>query len=478
MTDCYSHVSDTIAAISTPRGKAAIAIIRLSGAEAHKIVKYVTSPSCTKFGDVDTSSVTDDLEMQLCDKKCAESKLKFNKMQKTTFYYNSEKLDEGMFCLYKAPKSYTGEDMAELYCHGNDFIVSQVLECLLQHCRLARKGEFTHRAFLNRKIDLTQAEAIGNLLNAESQKAQKSALLQLEGRLYNKIRDLLDSLTELRILFELAIDFVEDEVPDYKPEIVVEKINNLLYELSSLIDVGQNGIFVQNGFKICLTGAPNVGKSSMFNAFLQTERAIISHTPGTTRDYLEDTFYLNGFLIRLYDTAGIHESLDPVEKIGIRRSKQLLKEVDCVIYITDPSIDESINQCQINWLPENKLIRVLNKIDLITQPLDFQKWKGYIPCSTITKDGLSELKQILLSKFDKIDSEMETGIISTARQLSCVKNAYKYLAKAKESFQKGTGIDFIAFDIQQASNFLEQIIGKVSEDDVLTKIFENFCIGK
>ena len=540
------YISDTIAAIATPKGKAALAIIRISGSKTFEIIKKIAKislpPHSWRGKGGGKYNVGATLAVARINKGRGEPypydlstnvKWKYHRMLRATFHHESKVLDEGMLCLFKAPKSFTGEDMAELYCHGNDFIVSQILQCILQHCRLAEKGEFTRRAFLNRKIDLTQAEAIGNLLNAETKKSHEAALLQLEGRLYKKIKSILDKLTELKIIFELAIDFIEDEVPEYNPLAVENKINSILNELKTLIDTGQDGIIITEGIKVCLIGAPNVGKSSIFNAFLETERAIITPIPGTTRDYLEEAFSLDGYKIRLFDTAGIHESDDPIEKIGIERSKKLIQEVDLVFYISDPSIEENVNQYHLNCIPKGKVIKVLNKADLLkpysphihgdtsssphihgggkggdstdafmlsvgSQEERFEvpqictdgthkcvpyshmgeEHKGYTPCSTKTKDGLEPLKKELLSRFKNIDEEMESGIITNTRQFSAVKNAFHHLSKAKESFQSDIGVDFIAFDIQQASSFIEEIIGKISPEDVLEKIFENFCIGK
>ena len=384
-----------------------------------------------------------------------------------------------MIRLFKAPRSYTGENMAELYCHGNDFIVSQILEVLLKYCRLADKGEFTFRAFLNKKIDLTQAEAIGNLLTSQTKNSQKSALIQLEGKLYHKIKSILDKLNDLRILFELAIDFIEDEVPEYNYEKILSIIDDISTDLNQLIVKAPDGIITHDGLKVCLTGAPNVGKSSIFNAFLEKERAIITPIPGTTRDYLEERFVLNGFLIRLFDTAGIQETTDVVENIGIKRSYEMINNADLVFYITSKEIDPHDNETFLTELPIEKTIRVINKSDLLDNN-EKELWKsdGYILCSTLKENGIDEIKNHLSSCFNNIDTEFESGIITNTRQLSCAKACFYSLEKAKDSLIKGLGIDFVAFDIQQASNYLEEIIGKVSGDDILLKIFQTFCIGK
>jgi tRNA modification GTPase len=458
-------MSDTIAAISTAKGKSALSVIRISGPKTFELLAKIVK-SKINFE-----------KLQL-----KESKKVFRKMYKANFYDENRLIDEGMICLFKAPSSFTGEDMAELYCHGNDFIVSQVLESILRYCRLATKGEFTLRAFLNRKIDLTQAEAIANLLSAQTKKAQKAALLQLEGRLKTNISSILSDITKLRVIFELAIDFVEDEVPEFDIENLLKDIDDIIFRLQSLINTAHDGIVVQNGIKICLAGAPNVGKSSIFNAFLQTERAIVTPIPGTTRDYIEEAFALSGYLIRLFDTAGIRDSQDTVEKIGIERSLSLIQTADIVFYVTTNEISEDINNEFLALLPPSKTIKVINKADLLTyeQQENFVK-QAYVLCSAVQGkevDGLKNLKEKLLANFNNIDDELENGVITNSRQLSCVKNCLDSVLKAKEGLLNENGIDFVAFDIQQASNALENIIGRISNDDILNKIFDNFCIGK
>lgn len=450
--------NDTIAAISTAKGKAALAIIRISGDDTFDILKKV-SKTLINFDKI--------------------NKNQYKKMYKASFYEENRLLDEGMLCIFKAPNSFTGENMAELYCHGNDFIVNQVLESVLRYCRLAEKGEFTLRAFLNRKIDLTQAEAISNLLEAQTKKAQSAALFQLEGRLKNNISIILDKIIELRIIFELAIDFVEDEVPDFNLKNIEQKMSDIISLLNDLINTAHDGIIVQQGIKVCLIGAPNVGKSSIFNSFLETERAIVTPIPGTTRDYLEEVFALSGFMIRLFDTAGIRESDDCVEKIGIERSLELIKSSDYVFYISTVDISEELNQEFLGKLPKQKTIKILNKSDLLTED-NVSEYinQGYIKCSTVTNNGLNDIKIRLLQEFKNIDTELESGIITNSRQLACVKKCCDNMLKAKEALLYDSGLDFIAFDIQQASYALEEIIGKVSSDDILNKIFDNFCIGK
>jgi len=437
-------ISDTIAAIATPIGNAALAIIRISGKDTFNIVKKITH-----------------LDL---------SKKKFRRLYKGTFLKDGKTIDQGMLTLFPAKASYTGEDMAELYCHGSQYIVTQLLETILQYCRPAERGEFTLRAFLNKKIDLTQAEAVGNLLTAKTEKAHQAALSQLNGHLFLQIQKLLDLFTDLRVTFELAIDFIEDEVPNFNANTITQKIDHLLSELKALEDTAQNGMIITQGLRVCLIGPPNVGKSSIFNAFLQTSRAIITEIPGTTRDYLEEDLSLEGYLIKLFDTAGIRDTQDPIEKIGIQKTQEITATADLVINVQDDTTPPEENS-------EN-IIRLINKIDLMSADAikEYTK-KGYIPCSATQPNGIDALKSEILRRLKTIDTE-NTGIITNARQLSCVKNAHQNLQKAKEAMKADSGYDFIAFDIATASAHLEEIIGKVSTDDVLNKIFSEFCIGK
>jgi len=440
-------IYDTIAAIATPAGKAALGIIRISGQKTFEIVQHLTGKDISIYQP--------------------------RKMSRATIYCDDKVLDYGMLCLFPAPHSYTGEDMAELYCHGNDFILSAVLQVILKTARLATKGEFTLRAFLNKKIDLTQAEAIGQILSANTQKTHESAVSALQGNLYHHIKDILDRFTKLRVLFELVIDFVEDEVPDFDQYSISLEIDELISSLEDLIENAPNGIIIAGGLNVCLTGPPNVGKSSIFNALLQTERAIITEIPGTTRDFLVEQLSLDGYLIKIYDTAGLRDTTDPIEKIGIEKTQELVNSADLNIYIVDcPTSFDDMLDGRTKWL------KVFNKIDLfpITAVAMYEK-KGYIPCSTVTNEGLNPLKKAILSRLKTIDSENDS-LITNARQLACVQNAHFSLCKAREAILSDAGYDFIAFDIISASAYLGEIIGKVSNDDVLDQIFADFCIGK
>ncbi|MCL1827690.1 MAG: tRNA uridine-5-carboxymethylaminomethyl(34) synthesis GTPase MnmE [Candidatus Cloacimonetes bacterium] len=366
--------------------------------------------------------------------------------------------------------------MCEFYCHGNDFLVSQLLETILIDCRLAERGEFTMRAFMNKKIDLTQAEAVGNLLKVQTKEAQKAALWQLEGKLYSRIDGVLEKIKALRIILELAIDFAEDEVPEYNPADIERQMNEIFNDLSCLKTSAHTGIILTNGLKVGLIGSPNVGKSSIFNAFLEKERAITSNIPGTTRDYLEESFDLNGYLIKLYDTAGFQETADFVEQKGIERSREIIAGSDLVFHIISADIADDEGIAMEITAP---VIKVINKVDLLSaEKVNSYVQMGFVPCSTVIDGGLNELKRVMLSQFPSIDSSADTTFLTNIRQLACVEKALESMHRAMTSTRQNIGIDFVAFDIQQASRACEEIVGSVSSEDILEKIFNNFCIGK
>lgn len=478
----YSSFKDTISAISTPRGRGAIAIIRISGEDAIDAVKpfIKTAGSITSF--------------------------QARKAYFARFIDQGRLIDEVLMTCYYAPDSYTGENLVEISCHGNDFIASQILETLLKKTRMAEPGEFTLRAFLNHKMDLTRAEAVGNLLMAQTGKAQKASLMQLEGKLEKKINALLKQITDLRVQCELAIDFIEDEVPVIENNEIDIKLNRISQQLEHLENTGHEGMIIHEGLKICLIGEPNAGKSSIFNKILNMDRAIVSPIPGTTRDYLEEAISLDGNLIRIFDTAGIRQSDDLIEKIGIDRSNDLIRSADLVLLIIDAthiqshSINENephLGQSSDSILhdfnlhlealkhklsctyDDSRFVPLLNKADLLTDSVkSILSEQDILLCSALEENGLDSLKGFLLKRFEQIDHEIDSGLISNARQLSAVSKAAESIRQAMNTLKMDTGIEFIAFDLKSASISLEEIIGKISTDDILNQIFENFCIGK
>jgi len=448
-----NNTFDTIVAIATPSGKAALGIIRLSGSDTFSIITKISNLKIKRT--------------------------KFRKMYPANILYQGNTIDHGMIVLFSAPKSYTGEDMAEIYCHGNTFIITKILEATLQYCRLAEKGEFTLRAFLHQKIDLTQAEAIGNLLEAQTLAAHQAAIKQMEGKLYQKINYLLEQITSLRLICELAIDFGEDEVPDFNPLLLNQKINSLLEELELLSKSANEGIIIQQGLKIALIGPPNVGKSSIFNALLENERAIVTPIPGTTRDYLEESITYQGHLIHLYDTAGLHSSDNQAENLGMEKTKQLLREVDIAFDVSAPDVQLSIDPNLFIPYPNLKIFKILNKIDLLPKDIAADYSKNFtLRCSIKYTHGLDELKEFLVQILSNVNNDLDEGILTNTRQLVAVQKAIPCLCQAQKGIINNLGVEFIAFDLAQASLALEEIIGRISNEDLLNEIFSHFCIGK
>lgn len=445
-------LKDTIVALATPTGNAAIALLRVSGPQAVSVVeKYV----------------------QLS-KKLSEAKVRYAHVG--YFIDAGEPLDQVMVIVFKSPHSYTGEDVVEISCHGSAFVAHRLLEVLLRDARMAERGEFTLRAFLNGKMDLTQAEAVGDLVQSRSSITQKVALKQLQGSLFHRMELLLQTLTGYRMALELEIDFLEQDLPQIDLDHLSEQLMAIRVDLVALIATGKQGRIAREGLMVCLAGPPNVGKSSLFNSFLQTERAIVTPIPGTTRDYIEEEFSLDGYLIRLVDTAGLREATDTVERIGIDRSSDLIQEADVIISMVEPSQPKQIE----TWNNQDAtVLQVMNKADLLAENEvhRFQE-EGYILCSTTSEAGLMQLKQALTQQVSLPKETLDGGLLTNSRQIAAVQKAIVAIEKALLSLKNQLGLEFTAFDLREASNAIEEVIGKITTDELLNRIFDNFCIGK
>jgi tRNA modification GTPase len=449
------YKEDTIAAISTPQGTGGIHVLRVSGKDAIENVNAIFK---------------------------GKKKLTAMKSHTVTFgkiIDGEDLIDEVLCSVFRTPNSFTGEDTVEISCHGNYFIAGRILETLLKTCRMAEKGEFTQRAFLNNKIDLTKAEAVGDLLEAKTKQAHSLAIEQLEGSLFKRIKIMLDKITKIRTLIELEIDFIEQGLDTVDFSNIVKQLESIHLDMKQLSDSSDEGQIIRDGLRVSLVGRPNVGKSSIFNTFLESERAIVTPIPGTTRDYLEEAVAIDGYLVRLFDTAGIRETEDHVEKLGIERSKDIIKKSHRVLYITD-SPDEMDDLAELEEVVDNdKIIIVLNKSDLFTdEQISEFKAKGFVTCSAITPNQLSSLKEKLLSDIRVTHGEIKSGIISNARQAAAIEKSLDKLEKSIETLSNELGIEFAAFDLKEASQALEEIIGAITTDDLLHNIFDNFCIGK
>ena len=453
---------DTIAAIATPYGESAIGIVRLSGEKSLEILKKIFKSPSGKIKP-----------------RYAHYGYIVNK--------NGEPIDEAVVIYYKAPHSYTGEDMVEINLHGNPLILKEVLNRILEEgARLAEPGEFTKRAFLNGKLDLTQAEAVAELISAKTELARKLALNQLRGALSREIKPLREELLMLHTLVESSIEFEEEDIPTIEKEDLEKRLEKILQRVDKLLQTAKTGKAIRQGIKLAIVGKPNVGKSSLFNRLLGEERAIVTDIAGTTRDYIEETVNLKGIPISLIDTAGIRETSDLVERIGVERSLQKLKEADVVLFVLDASkekpSEEDLKLARLVEGVKKPTIVVLNKIDL-GRKLDLSqlplKAERVVEVSAKTGEGIEKLADVIL-EVSGVQTAEGGNIYISVRHEELLKKAKKALENALKYLREGEfySPEILMLDIREASDALGEIIGEVTTEDVLGQIFSTFCIGK
>ena len=455
--------NDTIAAISTAFGNAGIAILRISGKESLPILKKVFEPKGAKF-------------------------------KSRKFYYGKivgkkrEVIDEVLAVFFKAPKSYTREDMAEIHCHGGFVTAKKILEeALDEDARMASPGEFTERAFLAGRIDLTQAEAIADIIYAKSDKAQRVAEEQLEGSLKKEIRHILKLVLDVYSHALTDIDFPEEDIPELTKTDILKKIKKPISEIEKLLRGAQVGTIYKEGLKAALVGLPNVGKSSLLNALVKDARAIVTDVPGTTRDVLEDQIEIKGLLVRLFDTAGITKTEDKVEKEGVSRSFKAIKEADMVFLIVEKfgEIKKFFSHLKSRLkkdLESKKTIIVRNKVDLKRTPGVFkepEKLNVISVCETSAKTGkgIKGLEKALQEELEKFDSE--SGVLATnLRQKKLLEKASASLKAVEKLSKNNEALDKILLELDEARQSLEEIIGEKVTLSLLEKVFSRFCVGK
>ncbi len=446
---------DPIVAIATPFGESAIGMVRLTGrgvleiAQRHFKTSKPIKPRYAHYGE-------------LLDEK-------------------GEVLDEGVLVYYKAPHSYTGEDMVEISLHGNPLILKKAVELFLKAgCRLAQPGEFTKRAFLSGKLDLTQAEAVAELISAKTDLARKVALRQLQGELSKYIRPLRESLLELCAYVEADIEFSEEDIPTLSKEQVIELVSKVIEGIDKLLKTAKTGKLIREGIKLAIVGKPNVGKSSLFNALLKEDRAIVTDIEGTTRDFIEESLNLRGIPVRLIDTAGIRQTSDPVEKIGVQRSLKKIEEADVILFVVDASSSLTEEDLRIYETVKNRdLIVVLNKIDLgEVVPLEIFKGHSIIKVSALTGTGLQNLEEEILKKAGAIAQE-GLNIYVSLRHEELLRKSKEVLESFLERYrEEDISPEIAMLDIREASDYLGEIVGEVTTEDILGNIFSRFCIGK
>jgi len=446
---------EPIVAIATPYGEGAIGIVRLSGKGVLELVKpyFKTKgeikPRYAHYG-------------KLVDEK-------------------GEEIDEGILVYYKAPRSYTGEDMVELNLHGNPYILRRAVELFVRAgARLAEPGEFTKRAFLSGKLDLTQAEAVAELISAKTELARRIALKQLKGELSKLVRPLREKLLTLSAYLEADIEFAEEDIPTLSREEVLALLGEVLSGIEELLKTAKTGKALREGIKLAIVGKPNVGKSSLFNALLKEERAIVTEVAGTTRDYIEETLHIKGVPVKLVDTAGIRETEDPVEKIGVERSRKKLEEADLVLFVVDASRPLTGEDFAIyELIKEKEHLVVANKSDLpLKAELEKFPAENIIKVSALTGEGLEQLSEFILKKAG-VRLEESVNIYVSLRHETLLKKAQEVLERLRRSYEAGPVSPEIAMlDVREASDYLGEILGEVTTEEVLGKIFSTFCIGK
>jgi len=453
--------TDNIVALATPSGTGAIAVIRVSGPDAITLV--------------------DKLFKSIKDKKLVEQKS--HTIHLGHIVDQEKVLDEALVSIFKGPHSYTGENVVEISCHGSPFIQQQIILLLLRNgCRSASAGEFTLRAFLNGKMDLSQAEAVADLIASDSEAAHDIAMQQMRGGFSNEIQELRQELLNFASLIELELDFSQEDVEFADRTQFNELLTRISNVLKKLIDSFALGNVIKHGIPVAIVGQPNVGKSTLLNVLLNEERAIVSEIAGTTRDTVEDHISIKGIGFRFIDTAGIRETEDVVEKIGIERTFEKIEKARLIIYLFEGmNFDKAeLEQIQKRY-PNKQLLPICNKMDLLN-PKQKEKISSEIPnvlfLSAKFKTGISELEEKLLSLVDSGALSGDTTIITNSRHYDALLKALEEIQKVKEGLDMELSSDLMAIDIRQALYHLGEITGSVTTDDLLGNIFSNFCIGK
>ena len=453
----------TIAAISTAPGNAGIGIIRISGEKCFEILDKIFVPKhkgeikgyTMKYGHIISAS-------------------------------SKEIIDEVLVSYFVAPNSYTRENMCEINSHGGMVVENKILEeCLKNGAMLAEPGEFTKRAFLNGRIDLSQAEAIIDIINSKTEKEMQVAQRQLKGRLSNKIEDIRKDILNIMADIEASIDYPEYDIEETTNEKIKKFLNELEEKLNSLEKTFENGKILKEGIKTAIIGKPNVGKSSLLNLILGEERAIVSNVEGTTRDTIEEYVNINGIPLKIIDTAGIRNTIDEVEQIGVKRSMDILFDAELIIAVFDDSraLDEEDEKI-LDLIKDKKAIILINKTDLKKGYVKSDEritslHKTVIPFSVLKEEGINELYNAILELFNMNDIDLEnTDIVTSSRQKNYILRAHDALNKAKESVENNMTIDITAIVLKEILEELSSITGENVSEDIINEIFKKFCLGK
>ena len=467
--------NDTIVALASPSGAGAIAVIRVSGSDA-----IVVSNSI--FNSVSGKDIT---------------KQKTHTLHLGHIVDGTKIIDQVLLSVFKGPNSYTGENTIEISCHGSTYIQQQIIQLLLRKgCRMANAGEFTLRSFLNGKMDLSQAEAVADLISSDNEASHQIAMQQMRGGFSNEIKELRQELLNFASLIELELDFAEEDVAFADRTQFKELLNRIEFVLKRLIDSFAVGNVIKNGIPVAIVGEPNVGKSTLLNALLNEERAIVSEIAGTTRDTIEDELVIGGIGFRFIDTAGIRETADVIESLGIRKTFEKIEQAQVVLYLVDGyrlSVDGKLENLLLevgktrNQFPQKPIVVIINKMDLISPENVFiidkklttnNQQLTTIYISAKENVGVDELKNQLLSFVNTGALRNNETIVTNTRHYDSLLKALDEIQKVNYGLQTNISSDLMAIDIREALYHFGMITGEVTNDELLGNIFANFCIGK
>lgn len=456
--------TDTIAAIGTALSNSGISIIRISGKDSLNIIRKIF---------------------------VSNSKIMPNNIIYGKIVENGKVVDTVLVSYFKNPKSYTGEDVCEINCHGGVQITREILQLVLANgARLAEPGEFSKRAFLNGKMDLTKAEAVINLINSKNTTQARIAANNLEGDLYKKIKEVREELIELMAHIEVSVDYPEYDYDEVENDNVISLLNKKIVEINNILSTYEQGKYIKDGVNVVILGKPNVGKSSLLNTLSRSQKAIVTEIPGTTRDVIEERINIGNIILNLSDTAGIRKTDDFVEKIGVKKSIEKIDEADLVIYLLNVESDIDDEDKEILSKIQNKgikLITVINKIDKeqkskfdgISDELKQFGVNEVIKMSVLKNKGIDELKNKIEEIFNTNDLDFENELIITnERHRDLLNKSKEYLNIAKKEIEDNEPIDIVSIVIKNATKSLGEIIGADVNQDIVNKIFEKFCLGK
>ena len=456
---------DTICCISTAQGQGAIAIIRLSGKNAFKI--------CNK--------IFKSYHKQVLSKKNARTVIIGN------IESNKQIVDEVLLTGFKGPHSYTGEDVVEIACHGSTYIQNKIIQLLIKHgCRLAKKGEFTLRAFLNEKLDLSQAEAVAELIAADNDKAHNLAMKQMRGGFSNEIKTLRKKFIKFASLVELELDFSQEDVEFADRKELLKLISEIKFKLSKLLQSFKFGNAIKNGIPISIVGHPNAGKSTLLNTILNEERAIVSDIKGTTRDTIEESIVIKGYKLRFIDTAGLRSTKNKIEKIGISNTYKTMLKSAFILYLVDKNdfnttkIETEIQQIQQKLETNTSIIILANKSDLKKQNIALNNIQNtpIVNISAINGKGVDEMLDLILKQVEDWKKLSDEIIIINQRHFESLINTLQSIDDVEKAMNSNISGEFLALDIKRCLEFLGEITGEITNENLLDSIFNDFCIGK